>query len=291
MTGALANWTGGVIVRSDDAGQTWTNLQAFAAPGSTIGFASNAVGAGRLDLVDTASVLTVYLTQGELSSVNESALLNGANAFAYGLPGRWEIIAAKTCTLQADGSYVLTDLLRGRNGSEWACGLHAVGDTLVALDTGSVAFVRTSLDTIGATRTYRGVTIGQDIAAVSDTAFAYTGVNLECLAPVYLNGNRHPTTADWTLSWIRRTRVGGQWRDCVDATLGEASESYEVEIYGAADYTTVKRTLTASTPSVAYTSANQVTDFGANQATLYVKVYQVSATVGRGYPLTSSITR
>ena len=36
---------------------------------------------------------------------------------------------------------------------------------------------------------------------------------------------------------------------------------------------------------------NQVTDFGSNQATLYVKVYQLSANVGRGYPLTTSITR
>ena len=38
-------------------------------------------------------------------------------------------------------------------------------------------------------------------------------------------------------------------------------------------------------------SAQQVADFGSNQATLYVKVYQLSANVGRGNPLTTSITR
>ena len=81
------------------------------------------------------------------------------------------------------------------------------------------------------------------------------------------------------------------WRSSVDVPIGEASESYEVEIYDGSGYATVKRTLTASTPAAAYTSAQQVTDFGANQATLYVRVYQISATVGRGYPLTTSITR
>ena len=50
-------------------------------------------------------------------------------------------------------------------------------------------------------------------------------------------------------------------------------------------------TLTATAQTVAYTSAQQVTDFGSNQATLYVKVYQLSEYVGRGQPLTTSITR
>ena len=77
----------------------------------------------------------------------------------------------------------------------------------------------------------------------------------------------------------------------MNVPIGEASEAYEIDIYDGSGYSTVKRTLTASTPAAAYTSAQQVTDFGANQGTLYVRVYQLSATVGRGYPLTTSITR
>jgi hypothetical protein len=34
-----------------------------------------------------------------------------------------------------------------------------------------------------------------------------------------------------------------------------------------------------------------VADFGANQATLYLKVYQMSSVIGRGYPLIQSTTR
>uniref|UniRef100_UPI00261EF757 hypothetical protein n=1 Tax=Accumulibacter sp. TaxID=2053492 RepID=UPI00261EF757 len=100
-----------------------------------------------------------------------------------------------------------------------------------------------------------------------------------------------PTSNDWALSWIRRTRDGGEWRDNVDASLSEASESYAIDVYADGSYAAVKRTITVSSPSCVYASTDQVSDFGANQATLYLKLYQISATVGRGYPLTTSITR
>ena len=291
MTGYLAGWPGGVVYRSDDGGQTWTDMQAFAPPGAVIGQALNSIGAPPSLLMDKGSLLSVSLYQGTLSSVSELAIFSGANYFAYGAAGRWEIIAAQTCTLQGDGSYVLQDFLRGQKGTEWASGLHAAGDKLIELDS-SLAFVTASIDTIGLAKIYRGVTDGRSLDTVSDQSFTYTGVNLKPLSPVYLNGNRHPTTNDWTLTWIRRTRVGDAWRDYVDATLSEATESYEVEIYSSGAYTTIKRTLTGlSSATATYTSAQQVTDFGSNQATLYVKIYQISAVVGRGYPLTTSITR
>ncbi|MBK8745695.1 phage tail protein [Propionivibrio sp.] len=291
MTGYLAGWPGGVVYRSDDGGQTWTDMQAFAPPGAVIGWANNSIGAPPSLLMDKGNLLLVSLHQGTLSSVSELAMFSGANYFAYGAAGRWEIIAAQTCTLQGDGSYVLQDFLRGQKGTEWASGLHAVGDKLIELDS-SLAFVVTSANTIGLAKLYRGVTDGRSLDAVSDQSFTYRGVNLRPLSPVYLNGNRHPASNDWTLTWIRRTRVGGAWRDYVDATLSEATESYEVEIYSSGAYTTIKRTLTGlSSATATYTSAQQVTDFGSNQATLYVKIYQISAVVGRGYPLTTSITR
>ena len=292
MSGYMAGWPGGILYRSDDAGQTWSGLQSFTAPGCVIGTAGAPLAVGQTSLIDKAGVLSVTLISGSLSSVSEAAMLNGSNHFAYGAHGRWEIIAAQNCTLQGDGSYVLTDLLRGRFGSEWACGLHVTGDRIVFLDASSLAFVTANINTVGMARTYRGITSGKGISTDRDRAFTYAGVNLECLSPVYLNGNRHPTTNDWSLDWIRRTRVGGEWRDYVDATLGEAAQSYEVEIYSSAAYTTLKRTISSlTTPAASYTSANQVTDFGSNQATLYVKAYQLSANVGRGYPLTTSITR
>jgi hypothetical protein len=40
---------------------------------------------------------------------------------------------------------------------------------------------------------------------------------------------------------------------------------------------------------VLYTAAQQIADFGALQTVLYVKVYQVSATVGRGWSAQAKI--
>lgn len=289
VSGYTASWPGGILYRSDDGGQSWVDLDAFS-PGAVIGYATNSLSTHGGTLYDFASALSVRLYSGSLGSVTEAQMFAGQNWFAYGAHGRWEIIAARTATLQVDGSYVITDLLRGQHGTEWATSQHAVGDSVVLLDPNSLAFISVNSGIIGSALLYRAVTVGKSLSSDVDYSYTYAGVNLECLSPVNLTGNRHPSTNDWTLAWTRRSRFV-EWRDYVDARLGETSESYEIDIYADGTYATLKRTLTATTPTVAYTSAQQVTDFGSNQATLYVKVYQLSATVGRGYPLTTSITR
>lgn len=290
MTGLYAGWLGGVLMRSVDAGSSWDSLQDFERPGSVIGTCTNSLGVVEPSLMDNASALSVTLTQGDLYSVTQLSLFSGANLFAYGADGRWEIIAAQTCTLVSGKSYILRDLMRGRFGTEWAMGLHAVSDSVVLLDTTDVALISAVSSAIGLAYPYRGITVDRDISTDTDRSFAYRGVNLKPLSPVYLNGNRDAAN-DWSLSWIRRTRDGGEWRDSVDVPLGEATEAYEIDVFADGTYAVVKRTIAASTPACAYSSANQVTDFGSNQSTLYLKIYQLSAVVGRGYPLTTSITR
>ena len=71
------------------------------------------------------------MLNGSLSSVTELAVLNGENYFAYGDHGRWEVIGVQNCTLVSGASYTLYDMLRGRAGTEWAMGLHQIGDRLV----------------------------------------------------------------------------------------------------------------------------------------------------------------
>ena len=291
MTGAKTGWRGGVLMRSADAGATWDNLQDFEPPGATIGTCTNSLGVVDSRLIDAGSVLSVTLTYGDLFSVTQLAMLGGENHFAYGADGRWEIIAAQTCTPITGKSYTLQNLLRGRFGTEWAMGLHAAGDALILLDPSDVVAIAFSSGAIGLSSLYRGITVDRDISTDSNRAFTYQAVNLKPLSPVFLSGNRDVASNDWSLTWVRRTRTGGEWRDYVDAELGEASEQYQIDILADGTYATVKRTISTTTQTAAYSSADQVTDFGSNQATLYLKIYQLSATVGRGYPLTSSITR
>ena len=290
MGGYLDGWPGGTLYRSSDAGQTWGSIQGFP-QGIVSGVAVNAIGAGRTDIVDAINGLNIRLHAGDLYSVSLTAMLNGANWFAYGADGRWEIIAVQNVTAESNGSLTLTDMLRGRFGTEWAMTTHLPYDEMILLDTAALKFVGMNTGDIGLLKTYRAVTSGRTFDTASDETQTYRAVNLKPLSPVYLNGSRDQVTNDWSLSWTRRTRIGGEWRDGMDAPLGETSEAYEVEIWNST-YTTLKRTITGLTSAAAsYTAAQQVADFGSAQSTLYVNVYQVSATVGRGFPLTSSITR
>lgn len=287
-----SGWPGGAAYKSKDDGETWSLVDSTRTP-SGIGFASNIIAApASFALIDTASQLAVTMHLTSLSSVGELQMLNGQNHFAYGAEGRWEIVAARNCVLQGDGTYILSDLLRGRFGSEANAGLHVKGDRVVLLDKNTLRFVPGSLNDIGVEAIYRAVTTGAVDTNTVRRNFTYRAVNLRPLAPVYLNGNRHPSTLDWTLNWVRRTRLGGEWRDGVDVPLGETSEAYEIDVYATWTYATVVRTISVSGGAAAtYTSAQQITDFTYNPTTLYVRIYQISADAGRGYPLTTAIVR
>jgi hypothetical protein len=283
MYGENAGWGGGLLVRTDDGGTTWTDIELFGPPGVDVGNATNTIGAVDSRLWDKSSSLAVTMLNGDLSSVSELAVLNGSNYFAYGNVGRWEIIAAAKCTLVGTDSYVLTDMLRGRFGTEWVMSTHAVDDKLILLDNTALSFIGMYVSTIGLAREYRGITYGQSIDTDTDYSFTYTGVNLKPLSPVYFVGSNSPTSSDWNFSWIRRSRTDGEWRDLVDAGLGETVEAYELDIYSNDTYSTVKRTINSSNQTCAYTASQQITDFGAAQSRIYAKLYQLSSVVGRGY--------
>ena len=59
-------------------------------------------------------------------------------------------------------------------------------------------------------------------------------------------------------------------------------------MYDDGTFTTVVRTLTSTTETVNYSEAQQVIDFGSVQTNFYIDVYQVSSTLGRGYPARGS---
>lgn len=90
------------------------------------------------------------------------------------------------------------------------------------------------------------------------------------------------------LSWDRRTRFAKNFTNGY-VPLGESAESYSVDIWSSNTYSALKRTLTSSSPTVIYTTAQQILDFGSIQTVVYVDVYQVSPIVGRGYRLRGAV--
>jgi hypothetical protein len=68
--------------------------------------------------------------------------------------------------------------------------------------------------------------------------------------------------------------------------LNEESERYDVDILDGAD---VVRTISITAPAATYTAAQQTADFGSPQSSIAVRVYQLSAIVGRGRPAAATL--
>lgn len=290
LLGRASGWPGGALLRSDDAGNTWTAVGTMNER-ARVFEAGAALSANSGYSVDFSAVLDVTpITPGaELYGVSEAELYAHSNLAAYGSDGRWEIVAFQT-VVDNTGSYTLRDFRRGLYGSEWASGLHATGDLLVMLDTTTVGFFGLPTTAIGSERLYRAVTQGAALDSAANVSDTYEAHNLKPLSPAGMNGDRHPVSRDWTLKPARRTRWPVELFSGQAVPLGETSESYEVEIWDAT-YATLKRTLTGTTAEIPYTLAQQTADFGAEQSTLYYRAYQMSSVVGRGLPLQGSITR
>lgn len=279
MTGYTDGWPGAVAVRSADDGQTWTDLQGFVGK-ATLGTTRDSLSVNNCTVIDQRT-LTVDLISGELESVTRDQMLSGVNYAAYGSDGRWEIVRFQNATLQADGSYILSGFVRGDRGTEWATGLHQIGDYFVLLDDPDNAFIGMAVGSIGVPATYRGVTSGDSIDNAIDVPFTYKGVNLECLSPVSARGSRD-ASSNFTGTFTRRTRLSSSWwTNGIAGPVGEASEAYEIDVMSGS---TVKRTISVSSPTWTYSAANQTTDFGSAQAAITFRIFQISATVGRGYP-------
>jgi len=269
-------WPGGTLFR--ESNDLFLNIFSSTFP-ATIGTANSALGDGPTTIWDRGNTVNVSVNRA-LSSVSEDEVLNGANTAALATPGGWEIFQFADAVLESDGTYTLSMLLRGKRGTEWATSGHASGARFVLLEeTGPIKRVERDIDTIGQEREYKAVTQGKSLLNASEQSFTYNGVNLEPYSPVHIRGSRD-SSGDLTVEWIRRTRIGGEWRNRTGVSLSEETEEYEVDVM---DGSTVVRTITGLTsPTTTYTASEQVTDFGDVQPSVTVRVYQISADVGRG---------
>lgn len=268
------------LYRSTDNGGNFTRLISTGTTAIT-GELSQALPSGPTSIFDEGNALYVdlYDSTDTLTSATQADVLGGANAAAIGADGRWEIIQFKSATHQAGNIYKLTGLLRGRRGTEWAVGTSQAGDEFVLL----TGVVRTPLDLTMVNKTYQYKPVGSGSTldeAITET-FTGHGVALKPFSPCYFKASHDVTSGTWTFTWIRRGRIGQTLQSGVDVPLSESSEDYELDIQDSLG--NVKRTLSTSTPSVAYTSDQQETDFGSAQSTVRAQVYQVSAQIGRGY--------
>lgn len=284
MGGLNASWPGGLLTRSFDSWQTWQDVQGFQS-GCTFGTVIGTLPASACTLIDQRSI-TVWMISGQLESITRDQMLAGAHYAAYGNDGRWEIVRFQNATLNANGSYNVSGFVRGEFGTEWASGMHQDGDYFVYLADTDNALILASLDMINLSMPYAAVTSGAYTFSPITQTFAYQGVNLEPLSPVYAKGTRDGS-GNLSATFTRRSRFRSNWWSTgVEAQVGEATQSYEIDVMNGSN---VVRTIASSTPAFTYSAANQTTDFGSPQSAIVFRIYQISDAVGRGYKLEVSL--
>jgi len=246
--------------------------------------------AGPTSRLDLGNAAIVDLAFGALASVTDLALLNGANALAVETsPGVWEVLQAGVAELIAPGRYRLSRLLRGQRGTEGAIGSPApAGARVVVLDE-ALTPLPVPEAALGLEANWRFEPASKPVA---DRSYRQLGFTPEAvgLRPFSVGHVRQPwrtarAPGDLVIAWTRRSRAlaADSWT-AADVPLAEEREAYEVEVL---DGAAVLRTLTTSTTSVTYIAAQQTADLGAllNAGdTLDLRIFQLSALVGRGAP-------
>jgi hypothetical protein len=141
-------------------------------------------------------------------------------------------------------------------------------------------------DRLGVAQQFRIGPQKRDYADATYLSFDATprSLSLRPYAPVRATARRSGEGV--RIFFLRRTRRNGDNWEGLEVPLGEESESYVVDILSR---TNVKRTLSSATTSVLYLPQQELSDFGAVQANLSLRIAQVSAAVGRGFELNVTV--
>lgn len=278
--GVSQGWRGTILVRVMPSGDD--EILATIDRAATIGNALNALPAALSQQFDEAGSVDISLLgNATLANALELSVLNGTNV---ALLGR-EIIQFKNAVQQSEGIYRLSGLLRGRLGTEDAISSHTVGERFVLLDDAIVPVI-VPAGNAGQSWTIRAVTYGDSLNNGVLSSFTITAESLKPLSPVMPFARRDSLSGDIALSWIRRARIDQGLRDYVDVPLMEQSELYDVEILSGGS---VIRHWRVTAPFVTYDAADQLTDFGVVPLSLSVRITQISALIGPGNALISTL--
>lgn len=167
------------------------------------------------------------------------------------------------------GRFRLSRLLRGRRGTEWASGMHSVGERFALIEQAAMRSVPLPDWAVGSE-------VAAKVSGNPATAAAIvTGQSLRPPAPAHIAA-MFEGSGDLALSWVRRSRRGWAWIDGVDAPLAEGREEYRVTLIsspGAFEWAAVVPQLTIPAADVALAGSGtavveirQIGDWGASHA-------------------------
>ena len=269
-------WPGGFAVRRERDFVDEELATSIEAP-ATIGTVNNEIGPGPLWRFDRQQRIEVTLSGGTLIAVGESGALAGNALAAIGNDEvGWEILAYAQAELIGERTYRLSGLLRGLGGSEsLAPRTTPSGVNFVALD-GALVTLTDDPQDILTPSLWR---VGEDQTQVEVRAEPRADA-LKPLAPVHPRIRRQSDGI--AISFIRRTRKGGDGWDNVEIPLHEEDELYRLAILDRDGAT--KREWLLREPFIVYRAQDEISDFGTHQTRLQLRITQISAIAGDGFP-------
>lgn len=138
-----------------------------------------------------------------------------------------EYIKYATCEQVGPTDYRLSGIIRGCFGTEGAMAMHAIGTPLTLITPEDVARFDALGLPVGATATIEAIGVG-DVLPVEAT-LEDVGLAVRPLSPTHLNIVRDQSQ-NLNLSWVRRSRLDGGWRDYGDLQLDEPRLTFEMRI-------------------------------------------------------------
>ncbi len=271
--GVEDGWDAATIYKSEDGGQSYSVVE-FLTTESVMGTTTNALAAASPATWDDDNTVNVSVANSAtLTSDTEINVLNENNACLIGD----EIIGFRTATLEGDGTYTLSHLLRGRKGTEWAIDTHTSSDDFVLLDAATVYRVDSNNNQLARSYKYRAVSRDQALEDVTTIDFDFEHGGLKPYSVAQVHGSRDGSD-NLEINWSRRSRETATmlWTP----VLSEEAEAYNVDIYSGS---TVVRTISTSVASAQYPASTQTTDGLTPGDAVIFEIFQISATVGRGY--------
>jgi len=201
-----------------------------------------------------------------LSSITTlSALTRNQNVALIGE----ELIIFETATLVQPGVYELTGLHRGIRGTDHASASHTAYERFVLLS-GVAQRIELENTYLGLSAQAKFVQDRASLDEVEAKTVQYVGNAYKPYSVANLAASQI-SPGDWRLTWIRRTRLDGEWRDGADVPLAEQSEAYLIEIL---DGDELLQSIETTSPLAVITAEPGNT----------ARVFQISTTVGRGWP-------
>lgn len=291
VTAESSGWRGASVLRSSDGGSTFSQMGSIGVR-ATAGDVSGTVPSGPTELWDRTTTITVVLAFEDdvLESRTEEAVLSGANLVWLGdTTGQGgEMLQFATATLIDTLTYELTDLLRGRLGTEANVGTHGPDEVLVMASQTTGRRDDFGPGDWGVSRKYKPVSILNDQATAAEQDFTNDGQGKTPYSPVHITGDRDGSD-NLTIEWVRRTRLRVPGLGSGPVPLGEQTEAYEIDILDGSSPPVVLRTLTSTTPTVEYSAADQTTDGLTPGDPVDIIVFQISDIKGRGNPGSATV--